>query len=293
MDTAGKIKLDAQEIQQISSQPIDSYFGDWIHHLPALKEKYTTAYPFEHVVLDNFLSPAFAEALHAAFPTDTTDWFVYENPIEVKYVYDDIHNPQLDPLFKQYFHLLSSDPMVQRFRTLTDIPDLTYDEYLHGAGLHCHPRHGKLNIHLDYEKHPYSGKERRLNVIYFLSKNWNPEWKGSNELWDANVTQCIQKTEVVFNRAIVFKTNDISWHGLPDPLQCPDKICRMSLAYYYVSPLNTSKDEKEYRKKAKYTRRPCDPPCDKLDQLFEIRSSRRIEPEDRPLYFPNWSKEDG
>jgi len=181
--------------------------------------------------------------------------------------------------------------MIQRFRTLTDINDLTYDEYLHGAGLHCHPRYGKLNIHLDYEKHPYSGKERRLNVIYFLSKNWNPEWKGSNELWDAKVTQCVQKTEVVFNRAIIFKTNDISWHGLPEPIQCPDKICRMSLAYYYVSPLNTSKDEKEYRKKAKYTRRPCDPPCAQLDQLFEIRSLRRIEPEDRPHYFPNWSKE--
>ena len=48
------------------------------------------------------------------------------------------------------------------------LSNLEYDKYLHGAGLHKHPKYGRLNIHLDYEKHPISGKERRLNIILFI-----------------------------------------------------------------------------------------------------------------------------
>jgi Rps23 Pro-64 3,4-dihydroxylase Tpa1-like proline 4-hydroxylase len=39
-------------------------------------------------------------------------------------------------------------------------------------------------MHLDYEKHPYSGKERRLNLIYFLNKEWDSNWGGELELCD-------------------------------------------------------------------------------------------------------------
>jgi hypothetical protein len=78
-----------------------------------------------------------------------------------------------------------------------------------------------------------------------MSKNCN----GANELWDKDVTKCVAKTEIKFNRAIIFKTNDISWHGLPEKIMCPENVFRKSLAYYYVSPLNAEKSEKDYRKK--------------------------------------------
>jgi hypothetical protein len=89
----------------------------------------------------------------------------------------------------------------------------------------------------------------------------------------------------------VFKTNDISWHGLPTQIQCPADQFRKSLAFYFASPLNSKKTEKEYRKKAKYIltdekdkRNPL------LQQLCEIRANRRISEEDRQQYFPNWDK---
>jgi hypothetical protein len=202
---------------------------------------------------------------------------------------DGIYNIEnLPSELKNYFYYLSHQKMVEFFQKLTDIPNLTYDEYLHGAGLHCHPKHGRLNVHLDYEKHPYSGKERRINVIYFLSKEWLPEWNGQNELWNENVTDCITKTEIKFNRAIIFKTNDISWHGLPEKIICPENVFRKSLAYYYVSPLNSHKSEESYRKKAKYVKRPQDKFDAGLEELYKIRPRRRITKEDINLFCPDW-----
>ena len=40
------------------------------------------------------------------------------------------------------------------FSEISSIEKLEFDPYLHGAGLHAHPKYGRLNMHLDYEKHP-------------------------------------------------------------------------------------------------------------------------------------------
>jgi hypothetical protein len=72
---------------------------------------------------------------------------------------------------------LSTDQVVDNVRQITKIDNLTYDEYLHGAGLHAHPRYGRLNMHLDYEKHPYNGLQRRINIILYMNKEWDPSWR--------------------------------------------------------------------------------------------------------------------
>jgi len=280
------IKIDNDYLEKINATVCHEYFGSWINNIDLLREKFINAKPFEHIVIDDFLNLDYAENLHNLFPQHYENWHTYMNPIEVKYAYDNIEN--LPSELKNYFYYLSHQKMVEFFQKLTDIPNLTYDEYLHGAGLHCHPKHGRLNVHLDYEKHPYSGKERRINVIYFLSKEWLPEWNGQNELWNENVTDCITKTEIKFNRAIIFKTNDISWHGLPEKIICPENVFRKSLAYYYVSPLNSHKSEESYRKKAKYVKRPQDKFDAGLEELYKIRPRRRITKEDINLFCPDW-----
>ena len=39
----------------------------------------------------------------------------------------------------------------------------------------------------------------------------------------------------MFNRAVIFDTSQNSWHGLPEPVVCPDGEYRKSLAIYYLS----------------------------------------------------------
>jgi len=280
------VKIEKSYLEESYNKSILHFFGKWTQNIESLQEAYSQAQPFEHIIIDDFLDEAYAEKIFQRFPDISDSWHEYKNPIEVKYTYDNID--ELNVEIKNYFYYLSHPEMIQIMQKITSIKDLEYDEFLHGAGVHMHPRYGRLNIHLDYEKHPYSGKERRLNIILFMSKNWNSDWNGANELWNDDVSHCITKTNVKFNRAIIFKTNDISWHGLPDKILCPENTFRKSLAYYYVSPLNTQKNESDYRKKAKFMKRPQDPYNENIQKLYEIRSNRRITKNDMETIVPDW-----
>lgn len=284
------IKIQKEYLQSVNEKNINilDYFGDWVNETDKLKSDFLNGEPYESLVIDNFLNLSYAEKIYDLFPNNYENWYKYENPVEVKYAYDNI-NVLPDDL-KNYFYYLSCDKLVDIISKITDINDLEHDECLHGAGLHSHPKYGRLNIHLDYEKHPYSGKERRINIILFLSKDWDESWNGANELWDKNVTKCIKSTPIKFNRAIIFKTNDISWHGVPEKIMCPEDVFRKSLAYYYVSPLTVSKQD--YRTKANFIKRPQDEYNESMEKIYEIRSKRLITEMDMAELLPLWKKED-
>ena len=282
-----QVKINYSYLEKINQTDVLPYFGNWTKNISELKQQFIKAEPFENIIIPNFLNADFAETLYEQFPESCENWHKYENPLEVKYAFDAIH--LLPDELKNLFYYLSSNQMIQVFSLLTDIQTLEYDPFLHGAGLHAHPKHGRLNLHLDYEKHPHSGKERRINIILYLSKDWNPSWNGATELWDKNLENCVVKSPVIFNTAIIFKTKDISYHGLPDKISCPENTMRKSFAYYYVSPLNSQKKEEHYRKKATYVSRPQDKVDIRMDKLYKIRSNRRISNQDLREIIPEWS----
>lgn len=286
----GKIKLSPHLYE---NEDLDKYFGSWIHEKDTknqLLSDFKMAKPYPHVVIDNFLNPKFAEILYNKFPPVNEKWHQYNNPIEVKSVLDN-----LDEMPKEYqavLHLLCLNDFVKILESITDIKGLEYDPYLHGAGLHAHTTNGRLNVHLDYEKHPFMEKERRLNIILFLSKDWKEEWNGALELWKPNMSQCEKVVYPEFNRAVIFRTDGNSFHGLPDKLKCPEGIYRKSLAMYYISELCTKKAQSMYRYKAKFVKRPFDAFDERMNQLYNIRANRRITKEDMETIWPEWNQVD-
>ena len=275
-----------------------NFFGDWINNVDKLNTQFNNAEPFEHIIIPNFLNEKYAELLHTQFPQDidSSNWHKYYNPIELKYANDNIeHFPEE---LKQLFYLLSTKEISEKFSKLSNIQDLEHDPYLHGAGLHVHPRDGRLHVHLDYEKHPHLNKERRLNLILYLTKDWKPEWNGDTQLWDKDMTKCIVRSHVQFNSAIIFKTNETSWHGVPENITCPEGMLRKTFAYYYISPLDTpAKNEKigndgsGYRTKATFTKRPQDAYCEKIDKLYKIRPYRLIQKTDIKELDIEWTQD--
>jgi dTDP-glucose 4,6-dehydratase len=262
------------------------YFGDWIKDNDKLKElnyKFTNTDPYDHIIIPNFLNEEFAEKIFSEFPIDihSENWYEYNNPIEKKFANDNIS--LMPRCIKKLFNLLSCKEITEKINLLSGIEKLEYDPYLHGAGLHIHSKGGKLDMHLDYEKHPNLDKERRLNIIIYMSKNWQKEWNGDSELWNKDLTKCVVKSPVVFNTALIFKTNEISWHGLPEEITCPEGIFRKTIAYYYISDLESKPNENiigndgsGYRTKATFKKRPQDA-YDKLkEKLYKIRPFRLI-----------------
>ena len=96
-------------------------------------------------------------------------------------------------------------------------------------------RGGFLKIHSDFNVHPQLRLNRRLNLLLYLNKNWKIDWGGQLELWDQEMKSCRAKVQPNFNKMIIFKTTDYSYHGHPEPLNCPENISRKSIALYYYT----------------------------------------------------------
>jgi Rps23 Pro-64 3,4-dihydroxylase Tpa1-like proline 4-hydroxylase len=260
-------------------------FGDWINNTENLKNEYLKNTPFENVVIHNFFKEDIINKLIDNFPEINNDWYKYWNPIEKKYAFNKLEKT---PLFLDLFSELQNENFVKKISEITGITNLENDPHLHGAGIHFHPPGGKLDMHLDYSIHPISKKERRVNLIIYLNKEWKEEYNGDLQLWNSDFTKPVKNYYPSFNTAVLFKTSDISYHGLPSLIKCPDGMGRKSLAIYYVSD---SQEKASHRFKAEYRSLPWQPVNDKLKKLYEIRKTRIITDEDLKNIYPNWENE--
>ena len=260
----------------------NNIFGSWINNPKELSNKFNNAQPFEYIIIPNFLKKEIADKISNDYPENLQDYYKYNNPLEIKYAYDNIDNMSED--IKNVFYALCSEKIINAMQSITNKKKLEYDPTCHGGGLHIHPNNGRLHMHLDYEKHPIlENKQRYLNIILYLSKDWKTEWGGQTELWNEDMTECKVKSDVEFNSALIFKTTEKSWHGIPEPIKCPKDKFRKTLAFYYLVPLeNKPKSNKNgasedgYRTKAVFTKRPQDAYDPLIEKLYKIRPFRRI-----------------
>ncbi len=131
------------------------------------------------------------------------------------------------------------------------------DPSLDGGGLHQASRGGFLNFHTDFTAHHYQQNwRRRLNLIVYLTPNWQDEWGGALEFWNSASKCRAARHPSLFNHAVIFNTDDRSLHGFPDPLTCPENIARNSLALYYY----TVEDKPRLIRATDYRARPEDGP---------------------------------
>jgi len=68
-----------------------------------------------------------------------------------------------------------------------------------------------------------------------LNKDWEDDWGGHFELWDREMKSCVKKVPPRFNTMAMFTTTDFSYHGLPNPIMCPEDRSRRSIALYYYT----------------------------------------------------------
>jgi len=200
-----------------------------------LGPKYRDNRPVPHIFLTDFLVPEAAAGLEAEFPRpDSNAWTHYQHQNENKHgmTKRDLFPPRLG----EAADALNSPEFVAWLSELTGIPGLLADQTLEGGGLHQSGPGGYLNVHTDFSHHHYHKNwKRRINLIVYLNDGWQDEWGGSIELWDPAMKGCVAKYPPRLNCALIFNTNEISYHGFPTPLTCPEGQSRKSLAFYYYT----------------------------------------------------------
>ena len=201
------------------------------------KETWKLSKPFNHIVIDNFLSNVVLDEVVNEFPDfQNESWRLYNNAIEVKKLLN--HWDKFGIHTYSLFNYLNSREFISKLEALTECP-LYADFGLNGGGLHTHKRGGKLNTHLDYSIHPKLKLERRINLLIYVTPNWQDAWGGFLGLWEKNQTKngpgkLSKNIAPLFNRAVIFDTTQDSWHGLPEEITCPESVTRNSLAVYYL-----------------------------------------------------------
>lgn len=226
---------------------------------------YNSNKPFPHIVLDNFLP---SEILEKTYWEISNTW-PHENWGCDGKISDEQNKKEFWPYrladeppiasidraqqLKNYcptigevLNELTSTNFLRFLGELTGIDGLLSDPFFHGGGIHKTATGGHLNIHSDYVFHDTTKWYRRINLLLYLTPNWQEEWGGNLELWDTDMSSKVRDVIPVQNRAVIFNTTTKSFHGHPQPLQCPDDIYRYSIALYYFTvepPDDLSEDE--------------------------------------------------
>ena len=244
---------------------------------------YQSASPFPHAVFDNFMDASILNEAVAAFPSpDSFNFYKYDNPLEKKLAFDQISKLP-DPI-SQILWAMNGPIFLNFLETLTGIDGLIPDPYYRGGGIHQILPGGKLDVHIDFNKHQKLKLDRRLNVLIYLNKDWDESYGGYFELWSGKFNKetslhelhaCQKKVLPIFNRMAIFSTSERSYHGHPDPLTCPAGMSRKSIATYYYSNGRPQEEDVDAHSTT-FIKRPSDSDDQLINELRVKRNKGRL-----------------
>ena len=233
--------------------------------------EYSSAEPFPHIVLDDFLpAPVVEAALQNFPPAKALRWMSYDEQTERKLAFPVAE--ALPPPLRDVLYFLNTPVVLHFLEELTGIKGVIPDPYFKGGGLHQIERDGFLNVHADFNRYEKLQLDRRLNLLLYLNRDWQEEFGGHLELWDREMKNCVKRVLPVFNRCVIFSTTSDAYHGHPIPLTCPPGWTRKSIATYYYTNGRPAEERNESHSTLFQER----PGADPKGQPSKFRGAKKI-----------------
>jgi len=238
------VNLDENEANSFVTDKVDGFdIGHlvnkrYINDIDNLANDYSTNKPFKHIVFDDFFDEEYLKKVLSEFPDlqgkNDKEKISYANARERKLTGKGELN--FGMMTKILMHYLNSEPFLLWLQKLTGIEEtLISDPYFCGGGFHEIKQGGYLKVHADFNRHYTTMLDRRINMLIYLNEDWEEEYHGDLQLWTTDMSECVKRIFPKFNRVVIFNTDDFSYHGLPDAVECPEDMSRKSLALYYYS----------------------------------------------------------
>ena len=222
------------------------------------KSSYELAVPFPHIIFDDFIPADIATQIFNELKSFDDWWYdsmlgypkdEQDSQVKKHFIPGDeehlIKCQQRLPLTWKTLEYFHSKPFRMFLEELTGIKGLMVDNTFRGSGVHKIEDGVYLRVHSDFNQHPTKPIWRRINLLLYLTPNW--EYNGELDLYNKDPFVKVKSITPLFNRAVIFNTTDDALHGHPTPLECPEDVERYSFALYYYTldrPENEKSDSK-------------------------------------------------
>jgi hypothetical protein len=185
--------------------------------------------PTRHFIVDDLLPETWARDVSAAFPQEAPIWVQQKSFRERKKTFAKLG--VIDPLIADITDAFHTDLVLEAVKRVTRLPALEADPELYAGGISMMGKGDFLNPHIDNSHDSVRARYRRLNLLYYISRDWRDEYGGNFELWDPAVQRPTMITSK-YNRLVVMETNKYSWHSVNPVVVDKNRCC---ISNYYFS----------------------------------------------------------
>jgi len=198
-----------------------------------IKTSYRNGKPFPHVVLDGLFFESSLDPMLSEIGEMSREQWVNVDRDPRERTVRMRSAAEIREAGAHIVGILHSAAFLYLLTEITGIEQLLPDPYLQGGGFAVMRRGDYFDVHADRSVAYETGLTRRLAMIIYLNKEWQPGFRGELELWSSDGKRAEVSVEPLFNRTILFEVAYPNFHGVPAPLACPADRTRQSFIIYY------------------------------------------------------------
>jgi len=202
-----------------------------------LKEQYDDSKTgIGYFFIDDLLPHDIALEIYKAFPAQ--DEMVLKKSIrEDKYVAAQMN--LYNPLLEEIIYAFQDQRVVELVSEICGIKNIVPDENLYAGGISAMGHKQFLNPHLDNSHDKDRQMWRVLNLLYYVTPDWQESYGGNLELWPDGLKGEQITIHSKFNRLVVMATHNKSLHSV-SPVVYNGFRCCVSNYYFSQKPLQQS-----------------------------------------------------
>ncbi|MBW4666630.1 MAG: 2OG-Fe(II) oxygenase [Cyanomargarita calcarea GSE-NOS-MK-12-04C] len=203
----------------------------------ALRQQFIATNQINSCYIDDLLNENDVIEIYTAFP-NPQQMLSLKDLREYKYV--GIQIDKYNPILSEIIYAFQDPEVVKIVSEITGFQKLFPDEYLYAGGVSLMERGCFLNPHLDNSHDKDRDKYRVLNLLYYVTPDWQQGYGGNLEIWDRGLKEECRTIHSKFNRLVIMVTNKTSLHSV-SKVTYPGQRCCVS--NYYFSDQPAQKEE--------------------------------------------------
>jgi len=186
--------------------------------------------------IDDLLPGNLATAIYEAFPKPE-ETIQKRSLREFKYIAAQMN--KYSPILEEIIYAFQDERIVKLIGEICNIDTPLPDTHLYAGGISMMGFENYLNPHLDNSHDKDRNLWRVLNLLYYVTPEWEVTNGGNLEVWPDGVKSDPITIHSKFNRLAVMATHQSSWHSV-SPVKAQRIRCCVSNYYFSEKPLLAS-----------------------------------------------------